>query len=453
MKKRNQIPCDEAKLINAAGDRPIDHLDSRSLDRHLEHIYLFKLGLQNSFGIDFRSHTHWQNHPPDRSKAVLFNYLSEITSLLKPRVKRLPKVRQEAYAKLEDAALVSFWEVYYRFQPLIHRYAQRFGVEVDDLGNVLGRAILLYEKQRGFKFYSYLEKTLRESIKNLRGKVLADQYGLPLSAGRLLPQLLWLLDQETLRRQRRLTADECDQLVISHLRQGPAQFSELTMRTVAAVVRTQTRMVSLDRDKGKEPVTHRQSGSLPEWPLATEDDNPVDAQDEYEHALRKIQAAIARARLSQYEQAIVLERLNLAHDKDLYARLKSELSAGSLRNRKNRLLVRFMAAFHAGDAPRFGRFLHADPLASRSILQNALGELADSYELTAQAVIQRLLNLMSLTGTVYKLSIAERGRLSQFLLGGERGSQKSPVDGHLYNKLKAALMEQERLGFPCLRSG
>ncbi len=148
MKKRNPIPSDEARLINASGDRPIDRLDSRSLDRHLENIYLIKLGLANSFGIDFRSHHYRRTDPDGSTSSVLFNYLSEVPPLLEPCANRLPAERQQAYAKLMDIAVTSFWEVYYRFQPLVHKYAHDYGAEVDDLGNVLGRAILLYDKSR-----------------------------------------------------------------------------------------------------------------------------------------------------------------------------------------------------------------------------------------------------------------------------------------------------------------
>ncbi len=132
MKRKNPIPSEEARRINAVGDRPIDLLSGRELDRHLENIFLFKLGLRNSFGIDFRTHTYSPAAADGRSHAVLFNFLGEVLPLLKSRVQQLPPIRQQVYAKLADSAVASFWEIYYRFQPLIHRCAERSGVTVDD---------------------------------------------------------------------------------------------------------------------------------------------------------------------------------------------------------------------------------------------------------------------------------------------------------------------------------
>lgn len=450
MKKRSQVPCDEALLINVSGDRPIDHLDGRTLDRHLENIFLFKLGLLNSFGIDFRSHAYSRMEPDGSARTVLFNYLSELPPLIEGRVNQFPKERRAAYAKLEDAAIASFWEVYYRFQPLIHRYSRQYDVDVDDLGNVLGRALLLYEKGRGFKFYTYLEKTLRESVKNLRGKIYADEFCLPLSAGRLMPQLFWLLDQETLRLERRLSPDESEQLVIRFMREHSAHFSESTMRAVAHAARTGRRRVSLDRD-----VTLEDRGPAERTGLTDGDpQNSVETMDEYEDTLRRIHVAIEKAGFDRREQAIVLERLDLTHDEDLYARIESELSAGSLRNRKMRLLVRFKSALHSSDAPRTGRFLNAQPEASRGILRRALEELADDHRVTTEEFIQRLMNLMSLTESIYRLSINERGRLEKYLersLGDSPAAKSLGIDGHVFNKLKAALMEQESQGFPFLK--
>ncbi|MGB7347008.1 MAG: hypothetical protein WBD20_22480, partial [Pirellulaceae bacterium] len=216
MKRRNPTACDEARRINAAGDRSIKHLDSDTLDRHLEHVYLFKLGLFNSFGVDFRTQTYSAKASDGQSAPVLFNYLSEVLPLVQPQADRLPPRRRAAYNSLADAAIHSFWEIYYRFGPLIHQFANKHGVEVDDLGNILGRAILLYDKKRGFKFFSYLDKSLRESVKNLRGCIYAQRYQLPLSAGRLMPQMLWLIDQESLRLQRSLTMDESESLIIRY---------------------------------------------------------------------------------------------------------------------------------------------------------------------------------------------------------------------------------------------
>jgi hypothetical protein len=230
-----------------------------------------------------------------------------------------------------------------------------------------------------------------------------------------------------------------------------SSFSEATMLAVAHAARTRARQVSIDGQATSD--SRGASGSLAGLLPQTETENPIDAQDEYEHTLQRIQLAIEKADFDRQEQAIVLERLDLAHDGGLYARIENELSAGSLRNRKLRLLVRFMAALHCGEAPRFGRFLDAQPEALRPIMQRALDELAADRGIPTHVLILRLLNLMSLTDNIYKLSIAERGRLEQFLLPKDRDestAKQLKIDGHVYNKLKAALMQQESLGFPFL---
>ena len=67
------------------------------------------------------------------------------------------------------------------------------------------------------------------------------------------------------------------------------------------------------------------------------------------------------------------------------------------------------------------------------------------------AVVQSLLNWMSLGDTVYKVTISERGRLEQFLASlFHSDAVNTAVSGALYNKLKAALIDQDRQGFPCL---
>ncbi len=448
MKKRNPTAVDEAILINAAGDRPIDHLDGGTLQRHLEAIFVFKLGLRNSFGVDLRENTFT---PADdgRRQGVLFNYLSELTPLLSTRVQQLTARQQRAYAELESQALDSFWEIYYRFQPLLHKYADRFEVDIDALGNVLGRAILLFDKERRVKFFSYLDKTLRESVKNLRGQALADQYCLPLSAGRLLPQIFWMLDQETLRLSRRLTPDESDAVVIHFLSNHRAQFSQGTMRTIAAVARTQRATTSIYHEAIEKDLSET---IAPGACARSESSSGVDEQDEFEFMLSKIRGAIERAGFDETECAIVLERLDLAYDKLCFDQIAASLSAGSLRNRRARLLVRFLAAMFSTDSPRFGRFLRADPQASRAILSRSILETATHFNLSFETFVQRLLNTMSLSESVYRLSIAERGRLEKFLHADPTEAERSKVDGHLFNKLKAALMDQDRQRFPCLRS-
>ncbi|NND99745.1 MAG: hypothetical protein HKN47_20695 [Pirellulaceae bacterium] len=446
MKRRNAVACDEAMLINTAGDRPIDPLNTRVLDRHLENLHLFKLGLRNSLGVDLRNDEHTCAGDDRESKPVLFNYLSEVLPLLESQVRRLEASQQRIYAKMADAALTSFWEIYYRFQPLIHHHADRSGVEVDDLGNILGRTILLYDKKLGFKFFTYLEKTLRESIKNLRGREYAREFHLPLSAGRLMPQLLWILDQETLRLQRRLAPAESDRLVIDFLQSHRAKFSPPTMAQIAQAVRSQRRTVSLDLSPH---ACESSPGCQPRFASSPSDE--VEARDEYEHMLRRVHDAIVRAGFDAREQAILLQRLDLTYDQDLFAQLERERTAGSLRNRRSQLLVRFFAALHADQAPHFGRFLHADPLASKPMLLRVIGDVAQQCGVSVQFVNQSVMNSMSLSDSVYRISISERGRLESFLqVANDHPRDRVSISGHLYNKLKAALIDQDRQKFTCV---
>lgn len=451
MKRKNPIACDEARLINSWGDGPMEPLTTGALDRHLNNLDQFKLGLRNSFGVDFRtlSYSHSRTGDDRSARPVLFNYLSEALPLLEGRVRQLTPLGIHVYEKFAESALKSFWEIYCRFQPLIHNYADRHGVDIDQLGNVLGRAILLYEKARGFKFYSYLRKTLNESVKNLRGKSYAEQFNLPLSAGRLMPQILWLLDQETLRCRTKLSPEQSDRVVIDFLSNHATQFSDATMRMVADVARTQTRSISLD-------ASFESAVPPPSRSFYGDGDSPCDdleSLDEYEHVLADIHDAIERARFSEREQVIVLENLNLSHDDSLFARVEAELSAGSLRNRKSQLMVRFFAAFHSPNSRRFGRFLHAEPKASRPILASALRELAFDFGVSSEQVVTSILNMMSLSDGPYRVSISERDRLNGFLAETQdyESDARPNISGHLYNKLKAALIDQDRQGCPCLR--
>ncbi|QDT13892.1 hypothetical protein [Planctomycetes bacterium K23_9] len=448
MKRRNAIACDEARLILASGDRPIDHLDSDTLDRHLENVYLFKLGLYNSFGVEFRSQSYTAKASIGQTTPVLFNYLSEVLPLVQTQADRLPVRRLAAYNSLADAAINSFWEIFYRFQPLIHQAANANGVEVDSLGNVLGRAILLYDKRRGFKFYSYLDKTLRESVKNLRGQVCAQQYQLPQSAGRLLPLLWWIVDQETLRLGHRLSADESDALVLDFLQKHPARFSHRTMQKVADVVRTGTRTLSLDAGL-TDPFDSESQAKKVRVPTQTDSDS-LESQDEYEHTLRRIADATQRAQFTKREQAILLQRLELAYDQNVYADAESELTAGSLRNRRAQLLVRFLAAFHCPDARRFGKFLLADPVACKPFLARAIDSLAAQFSVSTNQVIRCVLNDLALSETPYRVSITQRGQLEAYLRAHPHAPMTA-ISGHLFHKLKAGLIDQDRLDFPCIR--
>ena len=58
---------------------------------------------------------------------------------------------------------------------------------------------------------------------------------------------------------------------------------------------------------------------------------------------------------------------------------------------------------------------------------------------------------MSLSKSVYRLTISERGRLQQFLAPDQQAERHvRSVSGPLFNKLKAALIDEDRQGFPCL---
>ena len=441
-KSAKALPCDEARQINANGDRPIDHLDSDRLDRHLENIYVFKLGLLNSFGVDFRHQTYVSRTGETQDDAVtarpvLFNYLSEVLPLVQPQANRLPERRRVAYDNLADAAVNSFWEIYYRFGPLIHRLADKSGVDVDDLGNILGRAILLYDKKLGFKFFSYLDKTLRESTKNLRGRDYAERFRLPQSAGRLMPQILWLVDQETLRLGRCLSIEESESVVLKYLHQQPARFSAATMLRIADAVRSQAAPLPFDQ-------------TMPFHGANSVYDQNVDDQDEYEYLLSRIARATEKAMLSEREKAILLQRLDLSYDEDLYSRVESELTAGSLRNRRAQLMVRFIAALHSDEAERFGKFLLADPIASKPAMTRALADLAQHYQITPDQTVHFLLNHLALVDAPFKVTIAQRGQLQAFLSAHDQ-APLTKISGQLFHKLKAGLIDQDRQDFPCIR--
>ncbi len=447
MKRRNPVACDQARQINATHDRPIDHLDNDTLDGHLENVYLFKLGLRNSFGVDFRNQSHFVKTPDGQTAGVLFNYLSEVIPLVQPQADRMPPMRIAAYNRLADDAIHSFWEIYYRFQPLIRHLADKNGIEIDDLGNVLGRAILLFDRKRGFKFFSYLDKTLRESIKNLRGQILAQQYQLPLSAGRLMPQLLWAIDQESLRRGRGLSIEEGESVVMGFLCKQSARFSRVTRQRIARAAINQTGPLPLDFAIASDS----QNAASPS-PIHAPNDSSVDrfeAKDEHEHLLGKVAQAVDRAQLTDRERAILLQRLELTYDEDIFTRAESELTEGSLRNRRAQLMVRFIAAFHAGDAKRFGRFLLADPVACKPMLTRQIQRLAEQLGTNEIHVIGCLLNHLALSNRPYRISITQRGQLESYL----RAHPHAPltkISGQLFHKFKAGLIDQDRQGFPCI---
>ena len=448
MKRRNPAACDEARRINAEANRAVEYLDSDTLERHLENVSLFKTGLLNSFGVDFRSQTCQANSADGQSSTVLFNYLSEALPLVQPQANRLPKRRRAAYNKLADAAVNSFWEIYYRFQPLIHQLADKSGVDIDDLGNILGRTILLYDKNRGFKFFSYLDKTLRESVKNLRGRVYAERLMIPVSAGRLIPQILWLLDQETLRLRRSLTIDESESVVLRYLNQQPARFANATKQQIAQVARELATPISLDTDwLPKNSLGAARCDVRQHDHVGCQDQ--LDVADEHEFLLRRIAKAADAAMFTDRERAVLFQRLEIIYDQDLYTRVESELTAGSLRNRRAQLMVRFIAAFHSSDASRFGRFLLADPVASKATLSRAIHDSANHLGCSAKQVITALLNHLALVDMPYRVTITQRAQLESFLLA-HSGASLTSISGALFHKLKAGLIDQDRQGFPCV---
>ncbi|MGB7346626.1 MAG: hypothetical protein WBD20_20560, partial [Pirellulaceae bacterium] len=263
------------------------------------------------------------------------------------------------------------------------------------------------------------------------------RYQLPLSAGRLMPQMLWLIDQESLRLQRSLTMDESESLIIRYLLQQPARFSDATMRRIAHAALMQTSPMSLDI-------------GLASGVANTPNDDSIESQDEYKHLLRRVGEAAVKAQLTDREKAILLHRLELSYDEDIYTRAESELTAGSLRNRRAQLMVRFIAAFHSDDAKRFGKFLLADPVACKLMLARQVDLLADEFSITANQVISCVLNHLALSDCPYKVSITQRGQLEAYLRAHARAPLTS-ISGQLFHKLKAGLIDQDRQGFPCLR--
>ena len=440
------MACDEAKKLNAIGDRRVDPLEPDELSRRLHDVYEFKLGLKNSFGIDFRKHSR-PSEEADCKGSVLFNYLSEVLPFAEPQARRLSKHRRQAYERLADQAVSSFWEIYYRFQPLIHRAADEYELDVDDLGNVLGRAILLYDDDRGVRFFTYFKKTLRESVKNLRGRKLADQLHLPLSAGRLLPKIWWLIDKASMQSLRQLTKEETEHLVIQFLQQHPARFGDETIARIAAVAVNGLSTIALDQvPEGMVRLDPVKSG-LDEFSRSDSSIERIEARDQ----LRlKIQNALSRGQFDAKETAILLERLGLPHDANLFEQAAGSISVGGLRNRRAQLMVRLIAAVHSDAAIRFGRFLHADPLASKPILHRALTDLTCEWHVGFDWMITQFLNEMTLSTQPYRLTITERGRLESFLLAHPM-KKSSSITGHLFNKFKACLMKQETSGFPCIQ--
>ncbi|QDV46145.1 hypothetical protein Enr13x_60490 [Stieleria neptunia] len=419
-----------------AGDEP-----RSPLEQHLDRLEVLKIGLRNSFGIDLRTASRPVHNDDGETRSQRFHYLPEVFPFLETRVASLGKKRRRAYESIKERAVESFWELYSDFQPMLQSVAESSGVDADRLDPVLGRSLLLFDASRRTKWVTYLEKSLRESVKNLRGEVYARQLGLPLSAGRLVPQMQWVLQRAAMQSGRQLSAEESDAAVIDFLTQHRSKFGRETMRRIADVMRCGRRDVSLDTCHEWLEPSAGQGKSV----SGPGNDGWIDEREEGEFQLRQIHAAIRRAGFGAEERCVVLQRLDLPHDQARYERVASAVTTASLRKRATRLLVRLMAARYAPQAPRFGGLLHRTASAGGAELRQTLAELAAQRGCPSEALAAELLNWMSLSTSVYRLSIAQRGRAAEYLWG----DTGTVLASGTFQKLKAALIEQERLGFPC----
>ncbi|MEL6108761.1 MAG: hypothetical protein AAFU85_22365 [Planctomycetota bacterium] len=412
-----------------------------ALHEQLMRVDIFKHAIANSFAIDLRHATGPSRSEDGQTRSGRFHYLAEIDTLLESRVARLTAPERRAYGDVSQNAQEAFWKIYLDFLPLVHSIAATSGVEPESLERVLARAILLFDVTRKTKFVTYLEKTLRESVKNLRGKRYAEELGLPLSAGRLVPQLMWEVHQASMHAGHSLSVEESDRVVIEFLRRHPCRFSEARMANIAQTLRADKRWLSIDQClESLEPSTRRDG-------TRAGNDCFVDDQDERRHQLGQIELAMERARFDVQERTLLYARLELPHDEALHERIASGVTSATLRKRKSRLLVRLMAARYANQAPRFGRYLNASAKDAHRSLRTAVEGLADECGYDTHSVVEDLLNWMALSESVYRISILERGRLRSYLNGPSQSELASP----LFQKLKAALIEQDRLDFPCLR--
>lgn len=426
-------------------DRRTDS-DSKILERHLRRLDIFKLGLRNSFGIDFRTATRLVHVEDGEKRSERFHYLGEVFPFIESKVNALQPMRRRAYETLKERAVESFWQIYSDFQPLMQSIANSSGVDADRLTPVLGRATLLFDVSRGSKWVTYLEKSLRESVKNLRGEQYARELGLPLSAGRLVPQIRWVLEQAAMQKNRALSADESDSVVINFLSAHRSKFSLNSMRRTAEIMRDGHRNVSLDAfHKWMEPSG---GGRFDDERFGARDagnDCHLDRIDECEFQLKQIHAAIRLAGFDADETCIVLQRLDLPYDQPRYDKVASKVTSASLRKRSTRLLVRLMAAKFAPQAPRFGSLFRSTSSDAREGLVEKIAACADERGRSPATLIDELLNWMSLSRSIYRVSISERGRLVEYCSNAAGTAPASAT----FDKFRAALIEQERLGFLC----
>ncbi|MCS7467723.1 hypothetical protein NZK35_13805 [Stieleria sp. ICT_E10.1] len=432
-------------MHNQSDAQPAGEESRSPLEQHLDRLEVLKIGLRNSFGIDLRTASRLVHDDDGEARSQRFHYLPEVFPFLETRVASLGKKRRRAYESIKERAVESFWKLYSDFQPMLQSVAESSGIDADRLDPVLGRSLLLFDASRGTKWVTYLEKSLRESVKNLRGEIYARQLGLPLSAGRLVPQMQWLLQRAAMQSGRQLSAEESDAAVIDFLAHHRARFSRDSMRRIAEAIRCGRREVSLDvcHDWLEPSVGQGEGVSGPG------NDGWLEEQEEREFQLRRIDAAIERAGFDAEERCVVLQRLDLPHDQARYDRVASAVTSASLRKRATRLLVRLMAARYAPQAPRFGGLLCRTASAAGAELRQTLAELAAQRGCPSEALAAELLNWMSLSTSVYRLSITQRGCAAEYL-SGDTGIV---LASGTFQKLKAALIEQERLGFPCWNEG
>ncbi|MCD0460743.1 hypothetical protein [Roseiconus lacunae] len=459
----DRLPSKESDLVSGVAD-------SRSeLERHLHRMDVFKVSLRNSFGLDLRTLRHRTMTSVGISQVKPFQYLPELLPFLEPRVNVLGRSQRAAFETIKEHAIESFWKLYADFLPLTTMVAKDSGlsqfntessIDGDCLSVYLARAILLFDSSRGTKFVTYLDKCLREAVKNIRGERLARQLSIPVSAGRMVHQITWLLQQAEFECRRRLSAAESDGLVIAFLTEQRARFSEATMQRVAFAIRQGRTVQSIERCRPWLDPAHDARR-----PDNAGNDCYVEEAEEHERQLHEIDEAIARARFTASERAIVLHRLDLPHDSNCLEQLSDKITSATLRKRSTRLLLRLVAARFAPQAPHFGWLVETSPAAARQPLRQVIEAIArrdhPTDSVAPQQFVSDLLNSMAISDSIYRITISERGHLERYLLpdtavaaGSDRSvaaAERRRLSTLLFGKLKAALIEQERQGFP-LRS-
>lgn len=204
-----------------------------------------------------------------------------------------------------------------------------------------------------------------------------------------------------------------------------------------------------------QEVTSRRFHYLAEvFPFITPRVNALDAQHRRayetlkEEALESFWQIYANFQPLMRSVSTVLHRLDLPHDERRLERIARTVTSATLRKRAARLLVRLMAARYCNQAPRFGVLLKATPSAARNRIRQLIDQCASERSSKASQLINETLNWISLSDSVYKISISERGKLAGYL----SQTPRSPISSAVFQKLKAALIEQERLDFPCWSS-